>query len=158
VRRAEAQWEDRECPATCQTTAVQPSVLAVRTTMKIVALIALVLLLGVAVLLAATNPTTEQYNAFLEASLTRALERIGEDAVQEATTEKKMIQDLLRTQGKKIIQSMTRSNTIRHNYGLFSIFETTALGVRVQVVGVGSRFFPLEDEKEIVRKLGQLIL
>lgn len=126
--------------------------------MKIVALIALVLLLGVAVLLAATNPTTEQYNAFLEASLTRALERMGEDAVREATTEKKMIQDLLRTQGKKIIQSMTRSNTIRHNYGLFSIFETTALGVRVQVVGVGSRFFPLEDEKEIVRKLGQLIL
>jgi hypothetical protein len=126
--------------------------------MKIVALIALVLLLGVAVLLAATNPTTEQYNAFLEASLTRALERMGEDAVQEATTEKKMIQDLLRTQGKKIIQSMTRSNTIRHNYGLFSIFETTALGIRVQVVGVGSRFFPLEDEKEIVRKLGQLIL
>jgi hypothetical protein len=117
-----------------------------------------VLLLGVAVLLAATNPTTEQYNAFLEASLTRALERMGEDAVQEATTEKKMIQDLLRTQGKKIIQSMTRSNTIRHNYGLFSIFETTALGIRVQVVGVGSRFFPLEDEKEIVRKLGQLIL
>jgi hypothetical protein len=126
--------------------------------MKIVALIALVLLLGVAVLLAATNPTTEQYNAFLEASLTRALERMGEDAVQEATSEKKMIQDLLRTKGKKIIQSLIRSNTIRHNYGLFSIFETTALGVRVQVVGVGSRFFPLEDEKEIVRKLGQLIL
>jgi hypothetical protein len=127
-------------------------------TMKIAALVTLILLLGIAVVLAGTNPTTQQYQAFLESSLTRALERNGEDNLQETSREKQMLRELIRSQGKKVIQSVTRSNTIRHNYGLFSIFETTALGVRVQVIGVGTQFVPLEDEQEIVKKLGQLIL
>jgi hypothetical protein len=125
---------------------------------KNAALLTLILLLGIAVVLARTNPTTQQYQAFLESSLTRTLERMGEDNRQETSREKHMIRELIRSQGRKVIESVTRSNTIRHNYGLFSVYETTALGVRVRVLGIGTQFVPLEDEEAIVKKLGQLIL
>jgi hypothetical protein len=126
--------------------------------MKIWLLTVLVILLAVAVLLAATNPTTEQYSEFLEKSLARALERMGEDSAQETAHEKQMIRNVIKSQGKQVIQALTRSNTTRRNYGFFSIFETTALGVSVEVVGVANRFFPREDEQEIIKKLGRLIM
>jgi hypothetical protein len=126
--------------------------------MKIWLLTTLVILLGAAVLLAATNPTTEEYSEFLETSLAKALERMGEDSIQETAHEKQMIRDLLKSQGKQVIHALSRSNTIRRNYGFFSIFETSALGVRIEVVGVAHRFFPREDEQEIVKKLGRLIM
>ena len=126
--------------------------------MKIALLMALVILLGMAVFFAATNPTTEQYGAFLESSLAQALERMGEDDIQETAQQRQLIRDLLKSQGKQVIQAVTRSNTVRHNYGFFSIFETNALGVRIEVVGVAHRFFPREDEKEIASKLGRLIM
>jgi hypothetical protein len=127
--------------------------------MKTPSLLVLVGLLATAVGLAASNPTTEQYTAFLEASLTRALNQMAQaDTAGETTPDRKLIRDLLKSQGTKVIRSLTRSNTVRRNFGLFSIFETSALGVQVQVLGIARQFVPLEDEKELLRKIGQLIM
>ncbi len=123
--------------------------------MSTIGLAFVVVLLGVCVWLAATNPTTDDYGAFLEVMLGQALDRMQQ---ADSPREHAEIRNLLRSQGKQIIKSVVRPNTVRHNYGLFSVFKTRVLEFRLEVVGVGNQFFPGEDVEEISRKLGQLML
>ena len=71
-------------------------------------LFVLVGLLGMCVALAATNPTSTQYGRFLETQLTKALARMDP---QESTSQQKIMREILTTQGKKVIDSLIRSNT-----------------------------------------------
>ncbi|WP_447986969.1 DUF4359 domain-containing protein [Nitrospira sp. Nam74] len=119
------------------------------------ALIVLVGLLGVCVALAATNPTSSQYGRFLETQLTQALARMNPD---EGTSQQRIMRDILATQGKKVIESLIRSNTARRDYGLFSVFTTRVKQVEVVVIGVGTQFIPLESQEDLIKKLGRLML
>lgn len=123
--------------------------------MSTIGLAVVVVLLGVCVWLAATNPTTDDYGVFLEVMLGQALDRMEQAGSPREHAE---IRDLLRSQGKQIIKSVVRPNTIRHNYGLFSIFETRVIEFRLEVVGFSNHFFPGEDVEAVSRKLGQLML
>ncbi|MGH7207684.1 MAG: DUF4359 domain-containing protein [Nitrospiraceae bacterium] len=105
--------------------------------------------------LAGTNPTTQDYEAFLVASLSRALDQMEQ---AETRRDREVIRHLLRTKGQQVIDVLIRSNTVRHNYGFFSIFETHVVDLRVHVVGIGNRFVPIEDVELITRKFGQLML
>ncbi|MGH7148166.1 MAG: DUF4359 domain-containing protein, partial [Nitrospiraceae bacterium] len=105
--------------------------------------------------LAGTNPTTQDYEAFLVASLSRALDQMEQ---AETRRDREVIRQLLTTKGQQVIDVLIRSNTVRHNYGLFSIFETHVVDLRVHVVGVGNSFVPIEDVELITRKIGQLML
>ncbi|MEP6888560.1 MAG: DUF4359 domain-containing protein [Nitrospirales bacterium] len=118
-------------------------------------LIVLVGLLGVGVALAATNPTLTQYGRFLDTQLTKALQRMNPE---EATSQQKIMRDILKTQGKKVIDSLIRSNTARRDYGLFSVFTTRVLQVEVVVIGVGTQFIPLDSQEDLIKKLGRLML
>ena len=118
-------------------------------------LLTIVIFLGFCVALAATNPTRREYGSFLHASLNEALQRMDHT---EPANQRKIIRDVLMTQGKRVIESLLYSHTVRRNYGLFSIFETRAFDVRVVVVGVGMNFFPIDGKEEIAKKLGQLVL
>jgi uncharacterized protein DUF4359 len=118
-------------------------------------LVVLVSLLTLCVALAATNPTMAQYGRFLDTQLTKALARMNPE---EANSQQKIMRDILRTQGKKVIDSLTRSNTVRRDYGLFSIFTTRVFQVEVAVVGVGAHFIPLDSQDELIKKLGRLML
>lgn len=118
-------------------------------------LIVLVSLLTLCVALAATNPTMTQYGRFLDAQLTKALARMNPE---EANSQQKIMRDILTTQGKKVIDSLTRSNTVRRDYGLFSIFTTRVFQVEIAVVGVGAQFIPLDSQEELIKKLGRLML
>jgi hypothetical protein len=118
-------------------------------------LIVLVSLLTLCVALAATNPTMTQYGRFLDARLTKALARMNPE---EANSQQKIMRDILTTQGKKVIDSLTRSNTVRRDYGLFSIFTTRVFQVEIAVVGVGAQFIPLDSQEELIKKLGRLML
>jgi hypothetical protein len=115
----------------------------------------------VAVLLAAcaglawTNPTTQDYQALLEGSLSRALDQIGQT---ETMRDREVIRNLLRTRGHQVLDELIRSNTVRRNFGLFSIFDTRVEDVRVRVVGIGNRLIPIDDVEVITRKIGQLML
>jgi len=105
--------------------------------------------------LAGTNPTTQDYEAFLGASLSRALEHMEQT---ETMRDREVIRHLLTTKGRQVIGGLIRSNTVRRNYGLFSIFDTHVVDVRVRVVGIGNTFVPIEDVEVITRKMGQLML
>jgi hypothetical protein len=118
-------------------------------------LIVLVSLLTLCVALAATNPTMAQYGRFLDTELTKALARMNPE---EANSQQKIMRDILTTQGKKVIDSLTRSNTVRRDYGLFSIFTTRVFQVEIAVVGVGAQFIPLDSQEELIKKLGRLML
>ena len=118
-------------------------------------LIVLVILLGLCVALAATNPTSTQYGRFLETQLTKALARMNPE---EATSQQKIMRDILMTQGKKVIDSLIRSNTARRDYGLFSVFTTRVLQVEVVVIGIGTQFIPLDSQEDLIKKLGRLML
>jgi hypothetical protein len=118
-------------------------------------LIVFVSLLTLCVALAATNPTMTQYGRFLDTQLTKALVRMNPE---EANSQQKIMRDILATQGKKVIDSLTRSNTVRRDYGLFSIFTTRVFQVEVAVGGVGTQFIPLDSQEELIKKLGRLML
>jgi hypothetical protein len=118
-------------------------------------LIVLVGLLGVGVALVATNPTSTQYGQFLETQLSRALARMNPE---EATSQQKIMRDILASQGKKVIDSLIRSNTARRDYGLYSVFTTRVFQVEVVVIGIGTRFIPLDSQEELIKKLGRLML
>lgn len=118
-------------------------------------LLALVGLLGVCVTLAATNPTSTQYGHFLETQLAKALARMDPT---EATSQQQVMREILTTQGKKVIDSLIRSNTARRDYGLFSLFTTRVFQVEVVVIGVGTRFIPLDSHEDLIKKLGRLML
>ena len=118
-------------------------------------LVILVGLLTLCVALAATNPTMDQYGRFLETQLANALARMKPD---EANSQQKIMRDILTTQGKKVIDSLTRSNTVRRDYGLFSVFTTRVFQVEIAVVGVGTQFIPLDSQEALIKKLGRLML
>jgi uncharacterized protein DUF4359 len=118
-------------------------------------LVFLVGLLTLCVALAATNPTVDQYGRFLETQLANALARMKPD---DANSQQKIMRDILTTQGKKVIDSLTRSNTVRRDYGLFSVFTTRVFQVEIAVVGVGTQFIPLDSQEALIKKLGRLML
>jgi len=117
-------------------------------------LLVLVGLLGVGVALVATNPTSAEYGHFLETQLSAALARMNPE---EATSQQQIMRGLLTSQGKKVIDSLIRSNTARRDYGLFSVFTTRVLQVEVVVIGIGTRFIPLDRQEELIKKLGRLM-
>ena len=117
----------------------------------------LLVLLGICVGLAWTNPATQDYGEYLETLISQALAKMDST---ESARQQDVVRDLLKSQGKFVITSVIRPNTTRRNYGLFSIFESRAFGVRLEVLGIGSTFIPLEGDniEEVTRKLGQIIL
>jgi hypothetical protein len=104
-------------------------------------------LLAISVGLAATNPGTDDYQTFVQGLFGQALDRMDSSD---------WLQRVLKSQGKQLVPAVVRPNTVRHNYGLFSIFETHVFEVRVVVLGIGNSFIPIDGLEELTRKLGRL--
>lgn len=113
-----------------------------------------VVALTVSAWLAWTNPTPQDYQALLEASLSRALDQMGPT---ETMRDREVIRNLLLTRGQQVIAGLLRSNTVRRNFGLFSVFVTSVEDVRVRVVGIANHFVPIDDVEVLTRKVGQLM-
>ena len=121
--------------------------------MSLVRLLCLVIGLSMAVVLALTNPTTDQYLAFIQSELSQAIEHMDPSTPERERT---VIQNIFRSHGRELIQGVVRPNTIRRNWGLLCRFETKILDVHVVVVGIGGHFIPVEGVDEAVLKLGRL--
>lgn len=119
-------------------------------TLKLVGLVAG---LGMAVWLAATNPTMDSYLRFVEARLAAEIDKMDRSVPR---SEQDLIKGIFRSQGRKLVEGVIRPNTIRNNWGLLSLFETNVLGQPVLVLGMAGQFIPLRGVEEATVKVGRL--
>lgn len=116
----------------------------------------LILLVGcllITVILATTNPSTQEYDAFLESTVSQAVEHRAQQVPEQ---QGQVMQNLLQALLKPFMQSVVRPNTVRRNFGLFSLFETRVMESRVLVLGIGTVFVPLRGVEDIIQKLERL--
>ncbi|MEY4705603.1 MAG: hypothetical protein RL042_1808 [Nitrospirota bacterium] len=110
--------------------------------------------LAVSVLLALTNPTTDQYLSFMQTELIKAIDRMDQSATER---EDAVVRNIFRRHSQELLNSMVRPHTVRRNWGLLSRFETTVLGTRVVVIGIGNRFIPIEGVDDAILTLGRRV-
>lgn len=122
--------------------------------MSLLRLILLVVVLAVSVVLAQTNPTTDHYLIFVQAELAKAMDRMDQSTPDR---EGAVVRSIFRRHSQELLDSMVRPHTIRDNWGLFSRFETTVLGTRVVVIGIGHHFIPVEGVDEAILALGRRV-
>jgi Domain of unknown function (DUF4359) len=122
--------------------------------MSLLRLSLIVAVLAVSVALALANPTTDQYLGFVQAELTKAIDRMDQSTPQRDGT---VVRNIFRRHSQELLNSMVRPHTTRQNWGILSRFETTVLGTRVVVIGIGNQFIPVEGVDEAVLTLGRRV-
>ena len=113
-----------------------------------------VMALAVSVVLALTNPTTDQYLGFIQAELTKAMDRMDQSTPEREGT---VVKNIFHRHSQELLNSMVRPHTMRQNWGVLSRFETTVLGTRVVVIGIGNQFIPVEGVDEAILTLGRRV-
>ena len=122
--------------------------------MSLLRLSLVVTVLAVTVLLALTNPTTDQYLSFVQVELTKAMDRMDQSTPEREGT---VVRNIFRRHSQELLNSVVRPHTMRNNWGVLSRFETTVLGARVVVIGIGNRFIPVEGLDEATLTLGRQV-
>ncbi|MBC7838240.1 MAG: DUF4359 domain-containing protein [Nitrospiraceae bacterium] len=120
--------------------------------MSLLRLSFVVAVLAVSVVLALMNPTMDQYLSFVQAELTKALDRMDQSTPEREGT---VVRNIFRRHSQELLDSMVRPHTTRKNWGIFSRFDTTVLGTRVVVIGIGNQFVPIEGVDEAIVTLGR---
>ncbi|MEK6642121.1 MAG: DUF4359 domain-containing protein [Nitrospirota bacterium] len=122
--------------------------------MSLLRLSLIVAVLAVSIVLALMNPTTDHYLGFLQAELTKAMDRMDQSTPQREGT---VVRNIFRRHSQELLNSMVRPHTTRQNWGILSRFETTVLGTRVVVIGIGNQFIPVEGVDEAILTLGRRV-
>ncbi len=122
--------------------------------MSLLRLSLVVTALAVSVVLALTNPTTDQYLGFVQAELAKTMDRMDQSTPEREGT---VVRNIFRRYRQELLNSMVRPHTMRQNWGVLSRFETTVLGNRVVVIGIGNQFIPLEGMDEAILTLGRQV-
>lgn len=122
--------------------------------MSVPRLILIVVILATSVVLALTNPTTDQYLNFVQAELIKAMNRMDQSTPER---EGAVVRDIFRRHSSELLNSMVRPHTIRQNWGVFSRFETTVLDTRIVVIGIGYQFIPIQGVDEAILSLGRRV-
>ena len=122
--------------------------------MSLLRLSLIVTALAVSVGLALTNPTTDQYLGFMQAELAKAMDRMDQSTPEREGT---VVRNIFRRHSQELLDSMVRPHTMRQNWGVLSRFETTVLGTRVVVIGIGNQFIPFEGVDEAILTLGRRV-
>jgi hypothetical protein len=122
--------------------------------MSLLRLSLVVAVLAVSVVLALMNPTTDHYLVFVQAELTKAMDRMDQSTPER---EGAMVRDIFRRHSEELLNSMVRPHTIRQNWGVLSRFETRVLDTRVVVIGIGKQFIPIEGVDEAILILGRRV-
>ncbi len=120
--------------------------------MSLLRLSFVVAVLSVSVVLALMNPTMDQYLSFVQTELTKALDRMDQSTPEREGT---VVRNIFRRHSQELLDSMVRPHTTRQNWGIFSRFDTTVLGARVVVIGIGNQFVPIEGVDEAIVTLGR---
>lgn len=121
--------------------------------MSLLRLSVIVVALAGAIGLALSNPTMDDYLRFVEQELGKAIDRMDQGT---PTREQQFIRQVFRLQSKKLLESVVRPNTARHNWGILSQYETHIADTKIVVVGLGGRFVPLQGVEEATLKIGRM--
>ncbi|MGC4098444.1 MAG: DUF4359 domain-containing protein [Nitrospira sp.] len=121
--------------------------------MSLIRLSVLVAILAGAIGLAWSNPTMDEYLQFIEQELGKAVNRMDQNT---PTREQQFIRQVFQSQSKKLLGSVVRPNTVRHNWGILSYYEMQVAGTNVVVLGLGGRFIPLQGVEEATLKIGRM--
>lgn len=111
--------------------------------------VTLIILVG----LAWSNPTMDDYLRFVEQELGKAIDRMDQGT---STRERQFIRQVFQSQSRKLLESIVRPNTARHNWGIVSQYETQVAGTNVVVLGIGGRFIPIRGVEEATLKIGRM--
>jgi hypothetical protein len=122
--------------------------------MSLLRLSLVVTALTVSVVLALTNPTTDQYLGFVQTELAKTMDRMDQSTPEREGT---VVRNIFRRHSQELLNSMVRPHTMRQNWGVLSRFETTVLGNRVVVIGIGNQFIPVEGMDEAILTLGRQV-
>jgi hypothetical protein len=122
--------------------------------MSLLRLSLVVAALTVSVVLALTNPTIDEYLGFVQSELTKALDRMDQSTPEREGT---VVRSIFHRHSQELLNSMVRPHTIRQNWGVLSRFETTVLGTKVVVIGIGNQFIPIEGVDEAILTLGRRV-
>ena len=113
----------------------------------------LVAALSLCIGLALSNPTIDEYLTFVERELAKAIER--SDGAQ-LSPERAMVRTIFRSHSHELVDSVVRPHTVRRNWGLVSIYDSSVFNSRIVVLGVAGRFIPLQGIDEAIVRLGRL--
>jgi hypothetical protein len=122
--------------------------------MSLLRLILIVVVLATSIVLTLTNPTTDQYLSFVQAELTKAMDRMDQSTPEREGT---VVRSIFRRHSQELLNSMVRPHTIRQNWGILSRFETTVLGTRIVVIGMCNQFIPVEGVDDAILTLGRSV-
>ena len=121
--------------------------------MTVLQLSIVVMVLGVSIGLALSNPTMDDFLLFVETELGKAMDRSDQS---QSTREQAMLKSIFRSHSHELMNTAVRPHTVRRNWGLMSVYETTVLDSRIVVVGVAKYFVPLKGIDEAIVRLGRL--
>ena len=133
---------------------IDSGAISLRASMSLLRLSLVVATLAVSVMLALTNPTTDQYLGFVQTKLAEAIDRMDQST---SDREGAVIKEIFRRHSKELLEGLVRPHTLRQNWGILSRFETTALGTRLVVIGIGNQFIPVEGVDEAILTLGRRV-
>ncbi len=122
--------------------------------MSLLRLSLVAVVLAVSVVLVLMNPTMDQYLGFVQAELTKAMDKMDQSTPQR---EGALVRNIFRRHSEELLNSMVRPHTTRQNWGILSRFETTVLDTRVVVIGVGNQFIPIKGLDEAIVTLGRRV-
>jgi hypothetical protein len=95
----------------------------------------------------------DEYLAFIETELGKAMDRSDQS---QSTREQAMLKTIFRSHSHELINTAVRPHTVRRNWGILSVYETSVFDSRFVVLGVGGSFFPLKGIDEAIIRLGRL--
>ena len=121
--------------------------------MSLLQLALTVIVLGLGIALVVSNPTTDDYLLFVEGQLEKAMDRSEQN---HSTREQAMLKSIFRSHSHELMETAVRPHTLRRNWGVMSIYETSLFDVRIVVLGVGGSFIPLKGIDEAILRLGRL--
>jgi hypothetical protein len=121
--------------------------------MSLLRLAMTVIVLGLGVALVLSNPTMDDYLLFVEGQLGKAMDRSEQN---HSGREQAMLKSIFRSHSHELMETAVRPHTIRRNWAVMSIYETSLFDVRIVVLGAAGSFIPLKGIDEAILRLGRL--
>ena len=121
--------------------------------MNLLPLSIVVLLLGLSIGLVLSNPAMEDYLQYVETELGKAMDRSDQS---HSSREQAMLKSIFRSHSHELMNTAVRPHTVRRNWGIMSLYETSVFEAHIVVLGVAGYFIPLKGIDESIVRLGRL--